>query len=198
VNYWESQALRYDRWTLRLCSDFEHMARAVADSVASSETVLEVAAGTGLVTRVAAKGPRRYIATDMNQPMLDILRARLGDTEGLEVRTGDALDLDVDDDSMDAVVCCNLLHLLPEPDACLRELTRVLRPGGTLVAPTFCHGHGVIARTVSMALGLTGFPIQTRFKGTQLDELVGARVRVDDARWFDGMLPIRFVRGVKG
>jgi len=192
--YWDAQARRYDRATLLLCRDFDAMAAAIAARVADCERVLEVAAGTGLVTRAAAPGVQRYLATDASEAMLEILKGRLGDLPGLQVGVADAMALDGPDDQFDAVLACNLLHLLPDPVGCLKELRRVLAPGGRLLTPTFCHGEGTVARVVSGILGLSGFPIHTRFSGEELDELVtSAGFTITEARWFQGLLPIRYV-----
>ncbi len=56
---WERNARRYDRATLLLNTSFDDMAQAVADAVSGSADVLQIAAGTGLVTRV---GPRSWAA----------------------------------------------------------------------------------------------------------------------------------------
>ncbi|HJN72509.1 MAG TPA: class I SAM-dependent methyltransferase [Myxococcota bacterium] len=113
--YWEKNARRYDRATLLLNKNFSGMAQAVADAVAGSEDVLEIAAGTGLVTAAVVPVVGRHIATDRSPEMLEVLRGRLDGQANLEVRTADALDLDFEDGTFDAVLVCNLLHLLPEP-----------------------------------------------------------------------------------
>ncbi len=193
--YWERNARRYDRATLLLNRRFHEMASLVAEAVRGAGTVLEIAAGTGLVTAEAAPGAARYIATDGSEEMLSILRARLGQVPGLEIRTADALHLELPDEHVDAVILANLLHLLPDPRAALSEARRVLRPGGALLAPTFCHGQGLLAHTTSRLLGMTGFPVVSRFRDEQVDALVAeAGFPVIEARWFEGLLPIRFVR----
>jgi len=197
-DYWQKQARRYDRATLLLNQRFPEVAEAVAEALPADAEVLEVAAGTGLVTQVAVSRARRYLATDGSPAMLEILRGRLGEQAHLEVREADALALDLPDASFDAVLVCNLLHLLDEPTAALAEARRVLRPGGLLVAPTFCHGAGLVAQGVSRVIGLTGFPIVTRFVGEDLDELVTeAGFEVRDARTYAGLLPIRFVAATR-
>jgi len=134
------------------------------------------------------------VATDASPAMLALLRGRMADSDNVEVLEADALSLSFEDDAFDVVLMCNLLHLLPEPKAALQEAQRVLRPQGLLVAPTFCHGQGALARGVSFLLGLTGFPIVTRFRDLALDELIeAAGFQPYDARWFPGLLPIRYV-----
>lgn len=193
-HYWERNAQRYDRATLMLNRRFSEMAGAVADAVQTEGTVLEIAAGTGLVTAEAAPGVERYIATDRTEEMLTILRGRLGELPNLEVRVADALDLKLDDESVDVVIMANLLHLLPDPTAALAEVRRVLRPQGRLLAPTFCHGQHALANVASRVLAVTGFPVVTRFRDGALDALIaGSGFVISDARWFSGVLPIRYI-----
>lgn len=192
--YWERYARRYDRAITLLNRRVFEMATAVADTVGNANDVLEIAAGTGLVTEVVAPHAKRFVATDTSHQMLDLLRRRMSGASNVEVRPVDALNLDFSDDSFDAVIIANLLHLLDDPVRALSEAHRVLRPGGKLIVPTFSHGHGVVANVVSRVLGLSGFPVVTRFRDQQLDTLVSeSDFDVVDARWFSGLLPIRFV-----
>lgn len=196
--FWQKNARRYDRVTLSLCKSFPSMAQAVAETLSDADSVLEVAAGTGMVTVVVAPVVQRHVATDQSTEMLEVLRGRLGEQPSAEVRVADALNLDFPDGSFDVVLMCNLLHLLPEPSLALAEARRVLRPGGRLLAPTFCHGQGLLAHVVSRVLGVIGFPVMMRFKDQALDELVqAAGFELHDARWFPGILPIRHVEGRK-
>ncbi len=195
--YWARHARRYDRATLALNRNFERMAREVAARVEGLE-VLELAAGTGLVTRELARTAKRVVATDLSEGMLAVLRGRL-DAQGatqVEVRTADATALDFPDASFDAVVMANLLHLLPDPRAALREALRVLRPGGLLIAPTFCHGETLRARMVSRLLGLSGFPIQRRYRSLELTEsLQTAGFETSSLDTLPGWLPLGMAVG---
>ena len=194
--YWQRHARRYDRVTLIINRRFRDMARAVAEVVQGAQDVLEVAAGTGLVSEVVAPGVARYMATDATAEMLEQLRVRLDAVDNVEMRVADALALDFPDSSFDAVIIANLLHLLPEPSRALGEARRVLRPGGKLLVPTFAHGQGIRARIASRVLGLSGFAVVTRFRGEQLETLVSdADFKVLDSRWFAGILPIHLVVG---
>jgi SAM-dependent methyltransferase len=97
--------------------------------------VLEVAAGTGVVTRALASVlPERVsiVATDLNQPMLDQASA-LGTTRPVEWRQADAMQLPFQDGTFDAVVCQFGVMFFPDKTQALSEARRVLRPGGVLV-----------------------------------------------------------------
>ena len=105
----------------------------IASRLAHLQTgrLLEVAAGTGIVTAtLAAALPRVEItATDLNQPMLD----RASTIHGVNFRQADALDLPFDDGSFNAVVCQFGVMFFPDKAAAFREARRVLRPGGHFV-----------------------------------------------------------------
>ena len=194
TSYWSRQARRYDRATLLLNRRFRQMAERVARDVAEAESVLEVAAGTGLITAVAAPGIARYLATDLSPGMLQLLESRFVGHAGLEVRPADASSLDFSNDSFDAVIAGNLLHLIPDVTTALGEIGRVLRPAGLLIAPTFCHGESLLARGVSRLLTLSGFPLERRLRGIELEALISSSgFQICDREWFPGLLPIRYV-----
>ena len=99
------------------------------------ERVLEVAAGTGVVTRaMAAALPDRVsiVATDLNQPMLDHASA-VGTRRAVEWRQADAMQLPFADAQFDAVVCQFGAMFFPDRIKAYLEARRVLRPGGTLL-----------------------------------------------------------------
>jgi SAM-dependent methyltransferase len=101
------------------------------------QTVLEVAAGTGdlgfaVAERVGQDG--RVISTDFAPEMVDVAR-RQGEARELtnvEHRVLDAERMDLDDNSVDGVVCRWGFMLMADPGAALRETRRVLRGGGPL------------------------------------------------------------------
>lgn len=97
--------------------------------------ILEVAAGTGVVTRAltAAFGERASIvATDLNQAMLDQASA-VGTSHRVEWRQADAMQLPFPDGSFDAVVCQFGVMFFPDKPKAFSEARRVLRPGGAFV-----------------------------------------------------------------
>jgi len=101
------------------------------------QTFLEIAAGTGdlgfrVAERVGEGG--RVISTDFAPEMVDVARAN-GQALGLtnvEHRVMDAENMDLDDDSVDGVVCRFGYMLMADPGAALTETRRVLRTGGPL------------------------------------------------------------------
>ena len=124
--------------TLMVPLIFEGYADSMAALVAgfAPRAVLETAAGSGAVTRALAPllAPgARYVATDLNQPMLDYAAARQDASCPVEWRWADALDLPFDCASFD-VVCCQFgVMFFSDRVAGFAEARRVLKSGGHFV-----------------------------------------------------------------
>jgi ubiquinone/menaquinone biosynthesis C-methylase UbiE len=99
------------------------------------ESVLETACGTGLVTeRIAAAVAPDWlvIATDLSEEMTRKTADRLQMANGVDrsVIRADAEELPLDDHSVDAAICVLGIMYYPDPLKGLKEMQRVLRPGG--------------------------------------------------------------------
>lgn len=90
--------------------------------------VLDLAAGTGKLSRSLVAAGHDVVAVDPSEGMLAHLRAALPD---VEARTGTAEAIPLDDESVDVVVVAQAFHWFDAPPA-LRDIARVLRPGGWL------------------------------------------------------------------
>jgi 2-polyprenyl-3-methyl-5-hydroxy-6-metoxy-1,4-benzoquinol methylase len=194
-DFWERTAARYDRSMVVLGGPLEAMQPLLSAEVAGLDRVLEVAAGTGLVTRVLAAQALEVVATDYAAAMVAQLEERVR-TEGLSnvsTRQLDLLALD-STERFDAVVASNVLHLLPDLGAGLDAMVGALRPGGRLIVPTYCHDETLVSRLTSRLMGLVGFPGQRRLTLARLRELLEARgLTVRQATLLPGLLPIGFV-----
>ena len=111
-------------------------------SIQPSSRVLDVAAGTGDQTLMAARrvGPTgNVVATDNSASMLEV-GAEAARKEGLtnvETRVMNAENLALDADSFDAVICRSALMLFPNPTKALTEMRRVVKPGSKVVVMVF-------------------------------------------------------------
>jgi SAM-dependent methyltransferase len=95
--------------------------------------VLEIAAGTGIVTRLlrsALPDSTHLIASDLNVPMLEIARQKFGTEEQVEFQPADACDLPFEQGAFDALVCQFGVMFFPNKDQAYREAHRVLVSGG--------------------------------------------------------------------
>lgn len=127
-------------------------ARAVALQPAQ---VLEIAAGTGVLTRLLAEQlppEAGIVASDLNATMLDAA-ATLGTARPVEWRLADAQALPFDDESFDLVACQFGAMFFPDKPGAYAEIRRVLRPGGVFLFNVWDHiDSNELAKTATDAL----------------------------------------------
>ena len=116
---------------------FEPYAADLVNRIASRSLgrVLEIAAGTGVVTRKLASAlpdSVSIVATDLNEAMLD-LASEVGTRRPVEWRQADAMQLPFDDSTFDAVVCQFGVMFFPGKAKAFSEARRVLRSGGVFM-----------------------------------------------------------------
>ena len=102
--------------------------------------VLELACGTGVLTKRLAKrlGTEAQLkASDLNQAMIDIARRRVGDDARISWQQIDATTLPFEDGTFHAVVCQFGCMFFPDKPKAMREASRVLRKGGTMLFNTW-------------------------------------------------------------
>jgi ubiquinone/menaquinone biosynthesis C-methylase UbiE len=126
----------YDTYLVPLI--FETYAEDLATRVAKLNplSVLETAAGSGVVTRALASvlpSEAVYNVTDLNQPMLEHAASQQPSDERIVWRQADAMDLPYDEASFDIVVCQFGVMFYPNRKTAYSEACRVLKPGGKLV-----------------------------------------------------------------
>lgn len=194
--YWERHAKRYDRSTRFLARPVPRMLELAVAAARGKQRVLEVAAGTGLVTTAIAPVVGELVATDYASAMLEALEARVRETglTNVTCEQADLYALRFPDASFDAVFAANVLHLVPDLERALASLRRVLAPGGVLVAPTYLHRETLGAALLSRLFALTGFPGHRRFTAASLREaLERAGLSIVHAETIPGPFPVGYV-----
>lgn len=114
-------------------------------SLEPGETVLDIGCGAGLDSLIAARqvgDGGRVIAVDMTEAMREKVAAGAREVglTNVEVRDGLAENLPVADESVDVVISNGVINLCPDKMAVMKEVNRVLRPGGRLqIADIIVH-----------------------------------------------------------
>ena len=196
-DYWERHARNYDsslRWVLG--RPLPRMLKLSSEAVRGMGKVLEVAAGTGIVTSAIAQTCDSVVATDYAAAMVKVLEQRVKDAglKNVTCEQADIYALSYQPGEFDAVVAANVLHLVPDLPAALQALRNVMKPGGSLVVPTFCHDETKASWLVSRLLAVSGFPGHRRFT---LRSLRGALeengLQMVEIELLPGLIPIGFV-----
>lgn len=134
---WDKAAKFYeDSWKIQLKPAQDKLLEMA--HLQPGERVLETSCGTGLVTsraaRLTAPGGK-IVATDLSDKMIEIAKERADSLKlnNITFQQMDAEDLDVEDNSFDATICALGLMYFPFPVDALKEMHRVLKPGGRSV-----------------------------------------------------------------
>ena len=199
-DYWERHARNYDaslRWVLG--RPLPRMLELAGEAVRGKLKVLEVAAGTGIVTSAIAQTCDSVVATDYAAAMVEALEQRVREAglKNVECQQADICALPYQAGEFDTLVAANVLHLVPDLPTAIQALRNVIKPGGSLVAPTFCHDETRMSRLISRLLAVSGFPGHRRFTLRSLcSALEDNGLKIVRTELLPGLIPIGFVEVV--
>ncbi|MCC7410760.1 MAG: methyltransferase domain-containing protein [Gammaproteobacteria bacterium] len=155
LRYESASVQDYDR-KYHASAVYRGMDRRLADLVATAAAaradvplrLLDLGCGPGSLIPYLRRIPGAVITgVDLSPEMIRYAREHYPDAELL---VGDAESIQFDDDTFDVVLCSGMLHHLPRIEAAMREIRRVLKPGGLLIArepneDNFAARHGETA-----------------------------------------------------
>lgn len=193
----------YDRVFGKVFQDSREVLAATLEAL-PGQRVLEVGVGTGLLLPLYA-GDCRVTGIDLSEGMLDKARERVEalDLANVTLERMDAGQMSFPDDTFDIVVAAYVVTAVPDHRAVMREIVRVVRPGGRiLLLNHFVNGSGIIAaceRAVSPLCKHLGFRTDLSVEQV-LDGLPLAVVRHDKVKplklWH--LVECRNVKGSRG
>ena len=125
--------------------------------------MLELATGTGLIAKNIVNTAAYIEATDASPEM--IAEAKRGNYSAkLHFSVQDMFSLPYAGNSFDVVIVSNALHIVPQPEKSLREIKRVMKDDGVLIAPTFTHAENSLTGKIKACfMRLAGFPLHSRW-----------------------------------
>lgn len=133
-------------------------------------TVADLGCGTGPTSERLSPHVQKVIAIDNSPAMLKAARKRLSHCGNIELRQGDLTAIPIDDASVDGAIVQLVLTYVPEPRLVLKEMSRILKPGGkAVIIDLLPHDRddfrremgqaamGLDPQTICAALGAAGF-----------------------------------------
>ncbi len=132
---WDIFAPIYERAMKSQKNIYDFLYRQISISC-FDKTVLELATGPGMIARHIAHSAKSVVATDFAPKMIETAKKK-GIPQNVTFETADATNLSYSDDFFDVVVIANALHIIPNPEKALSEISRVLKADGILIAPNF-------------------------------------------------------------
>lgn len=172
-NFWERFAGIYTGFMKKNDISYRKLAEYFGRYLTGEMRVLELACGTGQLTFLLASRVKRWEATDFSERMVCEAGKR-NENPDIHFMTMDATRITFEDGAFDAVVIANALHIMPDPDAALKEMRRVLKPGGLLFAPTFVYEEGY-SKALIWLMEKAGFHTFHKWKAAEFAEYVCER-----------------------
>ena len=120
----------------------KQVALKVASCVQSDDMVLELACGTGMITRCVAPVCKKIVATDFSVGMLKKTEENCFGLKNVVMRKADITNIKCKDESFDKVIAGNVIHLLDDPHKAVSEMFRVCKKGGLVIIPTYINKGG--------------------------------------------------------
>lgn len=134
--FWDKAAPKYARDPISDPAAYEHTLGRMRELLQPDHAVLELGCGTGSTALELAAGVRTYLGTDLSSGMIRIARGKLDanapDNLAFEVAEAGRLP----DQSFDAILALNLLHLVPDLEQVVQQIHDALPSGGLFIAKT--------------------------------------------------------------
>jgi ubiquinone/menaquinone biosynthesis C-methylase UbiE/DNA-binding transcriptional ArsR family regulator len=159
-------------------------ARAINALVSPPLRVADIGTGTGVLALELARQGLDVVGIDRSEAMLEAARQKwaleaTATTGTLELRAGDAHALPLADDAVDAAFAHMVLHSLEDPERAVREMARVVRPGGRVVLVDFlAHDHAWMEQ--ELGLLWLGFAPELVLRWLTVAGLEGAHIQRED------------------
>ncbi len=159
MSFWDKVSPVYDILQIVNRRSFKAMTAGVRQIVPEGARVLECAAGTGILTVAAAEKAESVVCTDVSVHMLERARKKCADGgfDNVSFAERDIYNMPEADGAYDIVMAGNVLHLLDNPQAAVRELARVTKKGGRLILPTFLNADKEFSSFLLKLYRLVGF-----------------------------------------
>lgn len=131
--YFDLVASRWDEMRSALFSENVREMAYEAAGVEAGCLAADIGAGTGFITEGLVEHGVSVIAVDQSLAMIEELKRKFGITGTVEGRVGMAESLPLEDGAVDYGFANMYLHHVEDPQTAIREMARILKPGGKLV-----------------------------------------------------------------
>ena len=159
ATFWDKAAPKYAESTISDLEGYRDTLAITIRHLSATDRVLELGCGTASTALEVAPHVAEVTATDISTAMIDIGREKVWNAgiRNVELKTADVTDAALMQGApYDVVLALNLLHLLPEQEAALAHIHRLLKPGGLLISKTACIGEKWFFRPIVAVLRAFG------------------------------------------
>ncbi len=199
--FWNGFAGKYDRFIKRTAeAEYKQLIKMIVEDAKNSINLLEIGAGTGILSLDLSNFIPSITATDLSQKMIDIAadKAEKKSVRNISFSVEDVCALRFPDNSFDTVVASNVMHLLFEPDIAIREIQRVIRPRGSVIIPTYCHGDSILSFVISNLIGMSGFKARSKWSVDSFKRFIQKNgFKISKSMVIKGVIPMLYLVAIK-
>ncbi len=172
--FWDGFAGRYDSFIKRLQPTYDLIIQKVRETIDPSQDILEIATGTGIISLAIADNAHTVTGCDISPEMIKVAQKKLEESHlnNVSFSVEDAYHLGFEGAAYNVAIASNTLHVMMNPGQALRSVHRVLKPGGILIAPTYCHGNSFFTRMVSSIMSIVGFRAHQKWSTGSFKEFI--------------------------
>jgi ubiquinone/menaquinone biosynthesis C-methylase UbiE len=131
--YFDQIAHKWDEIRRSLFSEAVRERAFSIAGVQKGKIAADIGAGTGFITEGLVSKDLQVIVVDQSEAMLAEMKKKFQHVNTIDYRIGEVESIPVDDESVDYVFANMLLHHVERPQIAIKEMARILKPGGILV-----------------------------------------------------------------
>ena len=162
--FWDRISGLYDLFeTIYNGKVYRGLGKRIAEEMEPEDIVLECACGTGAISQYIAPKCRQLIATDFSKGMLKQASKKCRKFNNVKVKRADMTQLKCRDNRFDKVIAGNVIHLLDDPCAAIKELERVCKTGGKIIVPTYINASRGVNQKAVRLLEFAGANFKRQF-----------------------------------
>nr|WP_138159710.1 class I SAM-dependent methyltransferase [Peptoniphilus catoniae] len=169
--FWDRFAKLYAPFMKKDKGAYDRVCEYISPHLDKNMDVLELACGSGQLSFSLSKHTKTWIGTDFSEKMILEAKKR-GEYENLTFEVADATALSFADEEFDCVLIANALHIMPNPDRAMKEIHRILKPNGTLFAPTFLWKEGKQRNIIKSLMSISGFKMYQEWNKKQFEDFI--------------------------
>ena len=178
-NFWKAAAEGYDEWITNDFQDqYEVNWNILTKYIDPTLRVLDVGCGPGDLSIRISQQCHEVWGVDVTPEMIQIAEKKVAlEPANVNFEQADACDLPFENHCFDTVMSVNALQTMIQPEMALKEMNRVLKPGGELLLITYCYGDSTLSDNESLVDWAVKYRTQAvwqTFKVTQLSDLLQA------------------------
>jgi ubiquinone/menaquinone biosynthesis C-methylase UbiE len=197
ARFWDKTAARYAARPVGNEAVYERKLEITRAYFRPDMEVLEFGCGTGSTAIAHAPHVKHIHATDFSSEMIEIARTKAdaAQVQNVTFETTTVDDLEASDESFDAVLGLNVLHLLKDREAVITKVYRLLKPGGVFVSSTVCLGRAwkLLGWIVPVGQFLGLMPqVRAMSTGELIQDLTSAGFSIDH-EWEPGVFKSIFI-----